>query len=156
MSNLSYSMDATGRLKLNSPFDPTKESRQYREWAHKQLSSCLTPTSPVQDYSSSDTWIFPTLQMGVFNIRHDEHMVSYLLENAAPGSTLTIASPYLNLAANYKKLILSGHGNVDIVTASPKVGHKIYTPLMSIQGQWILRRQRHLQVRSCCVLCRGT
>jgi hypothetical protein len=64
--------------------------------------------------------------MGVFDIRQDEQMTSYLLQHALPHSRICVASPYLNLAKHYKNLILSTKGHIDIVTASPEVRWRLY------------------------------
>lgn len=63
---------------------------------HKQMN--LLKNQPI-----SDTYIFPTIQMGIFNIRNDENIISYLLNHLTTKSKLFISSPYLNFTKNYQK-----------------------------------------------------
>ncbi len=83
-----------------------------------------------------DTYVFPTIQMGVLGIRHDQQTITRLLDTTPKDSRLAITSPYLNLTDEYIDLILQGNGkaNIDIITASPKVFHII--PIVNRLSLW--------------------
>ncbi|XP_011298498.1 CDP-diacylglycerol--glycerol-3-phosphate 3-phosphatidyltransferase, mitochondrial isoform X2 [Fopius arisanus] len=68
----------------------------------------------------SDTWIFPLIQMGTFNIHQDSEVTLNLLKTAPPGSLLRIATSYLNLTSEYREaLIRHCEGTCELLTAHP-------------------------------------
>ncbi|EGG17064.1 phosphatidylglycerophosphate synthase 1 [Cavenderia fasciculata] len=131
-----------GRLHLpnDGRLDPVTQSKDFKEVAEKKLSAILQPDtfylassdglksfsspSDVRASSSSSssrhTWIFPTIQMGPFNIRHDEVCTSYIFNTVPRESLFYITSPYFNLTKNYLQLIMQGRPKLDIITCSPE------------------------------------
>ncbi|XP_043279419.1 CDP-diacylglycerol--glycerol-3-phosphate 3-phosphatidyltransferase, mitochondrial [Venturia canescens] len=59
-----------------------------------------------QEMRDSDTWIFPLVEMGQFDIHHDSKVTLRLLQSAPPGSTLRLATGYFNLTYEYTNAIL--------------------------------------------------
>eukprot|EP01132_Coremiostelium_polycephalum_P001150 gene1150-1457_t len=136
IGSISMQMDQNGQLFLpQDRVDPVTASKEFKKLAEKKLSCLLQPgtfylpesgeralTSPfdVNDKLLKTTWIFPTIQMGPFNIRHDEVVTSNIFENVPESSKFYITSPYFNLTKNYSDLILRGKPSLDIITCSPE------------------------------------
>ncbi|GAM28802.1 hypothetical protein SAMD00019534_119780 [Acytostelium subglobosum LB1] len=135
IGELSLKQDTNGNSVNQGTIDPVTESSQFKLMAEKRLASLLEPNSfytadnfkhslssplDVQSSTSKATWIFPTIQMGPFNIRHDEVCSSYIFANIPSTSKFFVASPYFNLTKNYLQLILSGKPQIDIITCSPE------------------------------------
>ena len=53
-----------------------------------------------------DTWIFPSIQMGPFDVRHDCDVTERLLKAGPQGSRYKFATGYFNLTKEYKDIIL--------------------------------------------------
>ncbi|XP_063980879.1 CDP-diacylglycerol--glycerol-3-phosphate 3-phosphatidyltransferase, mitochondrial [Diachasmimorpha longicaudata] len=76
--------------------------------------------SNVSKRADSDTWIFPLIQMGLFNIRQDSEVTLKLFKSAPPRSLLRIATSYLNLTSEYANaLIRDCKGSCELLTAHP-------------------------------------
>ncbi|XP_011498191.1 PREDICTED: CDP-diacylglycerol--glycerol-3-phosphate 3-phosphatidyltransferase, mitochondrial [Ceratosolen solmsi marchali] len=74
-----------------------------------------------KDMPKTDTWIFPLVQMGQLNIRHDSEIILYLLKNASLGATLRMATGYFNLTSEYRKAILNTcQANCHLLIAHPR------------------------------------
>lgn len=68
-----------------------------------------------------DTWIFPLVQMGQLNIRHDSEITLKILRNAPNGATLRLATGYFNLTAEYREALLHFcRAECHLLTAHPK------------------------------------
>ncbi|GAM24768.1 hypothetical protein SAMD00019534_079430 [Acytostelium subglobosum LB1] len=138
IGDLSMKLDVSGHVRLPTGLlDPVSDSSAFKQHAQQRLSTLLQPNvfHPINDDGSAcsptnsleasaicnnKTWIFPTIQMGLFNIRHDEQCTSYMFESVPPTSKLYITSPYFNLTKNYLRLLLSGKPAMDIITCSPE------------------------------------
>jgi CDP-diacylglycerol--glycerol-3-phosphate 3-phosphatidyltransferase len=153
VSSFSYEVKSDGQLISNSSVDLLKNPTLFKERAREAILPFLDPTASTPMHSG-DTFIFPTIQMGVFSIRQDEEVCSFLLQNALPNSQLFITSPYLNLTENYKNCILRSKANVTILTASPKVPSESLSKFFSLQqsffifktGKRILHCKRHFKI----------
>jgi phosphatidylserine/phosphatidylglycerophosphate/cardiolipin synthase-like enzyme len=82
-------------------------------------------TSPLDTNNQPPTtWISPSIQAGAHNIRQDECVVRYFLQNVPIRGTLFVCSPYLNFTNLYQDLLLNDSSNylstINIVTASPQ------------------------------------
>ncbi|CAG5050165.1 unnamed protein product [Parnassius apollo] len=85
------------------------------KWKQKQI---LKLTSSTED--SSDTWVFPLIQMGEFNVTQDEHATCNILESAPKGSYIRLATGYFNLTENYAKILLKYcKANISLLMAHP-------------------------------------
>ncbi|XP_012258147.2 CDP-diacylglycerol--glycerol-3-phosphate 3-phosphatidyltransferase, mitochondrial [Athalia rosae] len=70
--------------------------------------------------SEADTWIFPLIEMGQLNIKHDSMVTLKLIQSAPAGATLRLATGYFNLIPAYKKaLINNSRANFQLLTAHP-------------------------------------
>ena len=63
--------------------------------------------SRVEDQTEADTWIFPSIQMGPFNIKHDSGLTEKFLLSGAEGSRFKFATGYFNLTNEYKNVMLN-------------------------------------------------
>ena len=70
---------------------------------------------------TSDTWICPLVQMGLYDLRHDQMATRALLEGTDPGSSLSLATGYLNLTDEYVDLLMKSKAMYRVLTASPQV-----------------------------------
>jgi len=138
IGSISLRLNEKGEVYLpNGTVDPVTESKEFKSVAYKKLSTLLQPntfystTSGLKAISSpydindtvkneDITWIFPTIQMGPFNIRQDEVVTSYIFDSVPLHSKFYITSPYFNLTNNYLQLILRGKPKLDIITCSPQ------------------------------------
>ncbi|KAM9981789.1 hypothetical protein ACTFIY_004096 [Dictyostelium cf. discoideum] len=141
IGSLSLHVDRDNMSKLilsSSPgsIDPVTQSNEFKNLAYKKLSTLLKSHSYYPSNSNSSvvdspfdcnninngetTWIFPTIQMGPFNIRQDEVVTSHIFESVPNDSKFFITSPYFNLTENYLNLILTGKPKLDIITCSPQ------------------------------------
>eukprot|EP01133_Synstelium_polycarpum_P000453 gene453-541_t len=132
VGTISMQLNLDGKVILpNGTLDPVTQSDDFKKLAEKKLSALLLPNTfylPADSKRSLSSpfdaprdlsWIFPTIQMGPFSIRHDEVVTSHIFENIPASSKLYITSPYFNLTSNYLELILQGRPKLDIITCSP-------------------------------------
>ncbi|KAM9964537.1 hypothetical protein ACTFIW_004306 [Dictyostelium discoideum] len=139
IGSLSLHVDKDNRNQLllsSGSIDPVTQSNEFKNLAYTKLSTLLKHHSyyPSNSNNSSvdspfdcsninngeTTWIFPTIQMGPFNIRQDEVVTSHIFESVPNDSKFFITSPYFNLTENYLNLILTGKPKLDIITCSPQ------------------------------------
>lgn len=85
------------------------------KWQQLQLSKLSTSGD-----SSLDTWVFPLIQMGEFNITQDEYVTRKLMVSAPKGSHLQLATGYFNLTEQYTRTLLDQcKANVSLLMAHP-------------------------------------
>lgn len=86
----------------------------------------MDPSSSVSEASrllkTRDTWVFPTIQLGHANVRHDEQFTQFVLSHQPTGSPYVtyLTSPYFNLAAPYEQALRESNKPVRLIVASPK------------------------------------
>ncbi|XP_001605516.1 CDP-diacylglycerol--glycerol-3-phosphate 3-phosphatidyltransferase, mitochondrial [Nasonia vitripennis] len=69
----------------------------------------------------TDTWVFPLVQMGQLNIRHDSEITRRILERAPTGATLRLATGYFNLTTEFRTAILNScRADCHLLTAHPE------------------------------------
>ncbi|XP_013199585.1 CDP-diacylglycerol--glycerol-3-phosphate 3-phosphatidyltransferase, mitochondrial isoform X2 [Amyelois transitella] len=72
------------------------------------------------DKDRADTWVFPLIQMGEFNITQDEQVTTKLLSSAPPNSTFRLATGYFNLTEQYANTLLKDcKSNISLLMAHP-------------------------------------
>ncbi|XP_015115699.1 CDP-diacylglycerol--glycerol-3-phosphate 3-phosphatidyltransferase, mitochondrial [Diachasma alloeum] len=103
---------------------PLKGSVQtFNKTVHEKimsLSATAIEECSASKSADSDTWVFPLIQMGLFNIRQDSEVTLRLFKTAPPGSLLRIATSYLNLTSEYTDaLIRDCEGTCELLTAHP-------------------------------------
>lgn len=127
----SYTLDDMGKLQPRSAhLDPVTESELFCTELSDSVKD-LTAPSRTDAVEGSDTWVFPTVQMGPLGIRQDEAALLWLLTQLPSGSDMHLSSPYSNLTPEYEDAILEAARDkyVHVLTASPKV--PILTSLLS-------------------------
>ncbi|KAN0022834.1 hypothetical protein ACTFIU_005575 [Dictyostelium citrinum] len=144
IGSLSLHVDKNNKNQLllsSGSINPVTQSNEFKNLAYTKLSTLLKshtyyPSNDGSNGKSIDspfdcknnnnnneeetTWIFPTIQMGPFNIRQDEVVTSHIFESVPSDSKFFITSPYFNLTENYLNLILTGKPKLDIITCSPQ------------------------------------
>ncbi|CAK1596307.1 unnamed protein product [Parnassius mnemosyne] len=84
------------------------------KWKQNQILKLSSTEDP------SDTWVFPLIQMGEFNITQDEQATCNFLESAPKGSYIRLATGYFNLTENYAKTLLKHcKANISLLMAHP-------------------------------------
>lgn len=69
-----------------------------------------------------DTWVFPLIQMGEYEIRQDERVTQGLLGSAPPDSLIRLATGYFNLTGEYADTLLKDcKANISLLMAHPNV-----------------------------------
>ncbi|CAG4983158.1 unnamed protein product [Colias eurytheme] len=88
-----------------------------KKWKEQQDTKL---TSPQEIRNQSDTWIFPLIQMGEFNINQDEEATCNIMEAVPEGSHLRLATGYFNLTEKYAKTLLKDcKANISLLMAHP-------------------------------------
>ncbi|XP_052740307.1 CDP-diacylglycerol--glycerol-3-phosphate 3-phosphatidyltransferase, mitochondrial isoform X2 [Bicyclus anynana] len=73
-----------------------------------------------QSSEKNDTWVFPLLQMGEFNITQDEQATCRILSSVPRGSYFRLATGYFNLTENYAKILLKDcKASISLLMAHP-------------------------------------
>ena len=68
----------------------------------------------------ADTWIFPSIQMGPFDITHDSDLTKKFLQSGAEGSKFKVATGYFNPTNEYKNVMVnSSKASYDVLCAHP-------------------------------------
>lgn len=70
-------------------------SSLYAETAHRLLDETKRPDG------RTDTWIFPLVEMGQFDVHHDSRVTHRLFADAPQGSRMNLATGYFNLTDSY-------------------------------------------------------
>ncbi|XP_062382073.1 CDP-diacylglycerol--glycerol-3-phosphate 3-phosphatidyltransferase, mitochondrial [Sardina pilchardus] len=70
---------------------------------------------------STDTWVFPLVQMKPLGIHLDEQVTRRLLTEAGGDSTVYLTSGYFNLTRAYMRLVLGAGADYRILMAAPEV-----------------------------------
>ncbi|XP_047994863.1 CDP-diacylglycerol--glycerol-3-phosphate 3-phosphatidyltransferase, mitochondrial isoform X1 [Leguminivora glycinivorella] len=87
-----------------------------QRWKEKQDPSALSSVSDP----NKDTWVFPLIQMGEFDIRQDERVTQGLLGSAPPDSLIRLATGYFNLTGEYADTLLKDcRANISLLMAHP-------------------------------------
>lgn len=93
------------------PISQTTESTQIENSEVKELGS---------KSRKLDTWIYPTVQMGLFGIRQDEVVTEMLMKFFPKGSINYFTSGYFNVTDEYCDLILKNEADYKIILAAPE------------------------------------
>ncbi|XP_041978643.1 CDP-diacylglycerol--glycerol-3-phosphate 3-phosphatidyltransferase, mitochondrial isoform X2 [Aricia agestis] len=76
--------------------------------------------SVLDSKNETNTWIFPLLQMGDFNITQDEDTTCNILTSGLKGSYFRLATGYFNLTEKYEKVLLKDcKANISLLMAHP-------------------------------------
>ncbi|CAH0750773.1 unnamed protein product [Diatraea saccharalis] len=87
-------------------------------WKKIQDNRLTTITASGTD--EYDTWLFPLLQMGEFNITQDEQATRGILGSAPKGSYIRLATGYFNLTEQYASTLLKEcKANISLLMAHP-------------------------------------
>lgn len=73
-----------------------------------------------------DTVVFPLIQMGQYNIKHDERVTQKILADVKLNEHVYLASGYFNLPQVYSEAIINSSGLYNILASSPQVRNIIY------------------------------
>ncbi|KAG6454485.1 LOW QUALITY PROTEIN: CDP-diacylglycerol--glycerol-3-phosphate 3-phosphatidyltransferase, mitochondrial [Manduca sexta] len=117
-----YSKECLGNDIIDVKYDKTQMIQELNKnvlscvekWKHTQTQKCLNNSS------EEDTWIFPLIQMGEFNITQDEEVTRKLLQTASKGSYIQLATGYFNLTNRYADTLLKEcKANISLLMAHP-------------------------------------
>ncbi|KAJ8667440.1 hypothetical protein QAD02_009103 [Eretmocerus hayati] len=128
VSEFSFQLNSDGTDYWNeNSFHPVESSNDVfvSEASDKVRSLFLKEINKRSDLHKQDlkedTWVFPLVQMGQLNIRHDSQITLQLLKTAQAGSVLRLATGYFNLTTNYKEAIIdSCRAECHLLTAHPE------------------------------------
>ncbi|KJH53423.1 phospholipase D domain protein [Dictyocaulus viviparus] len=122
----SFMLNIDGSIELNPccyvhPFEGSfaDYSTLMRSRINNVISSLTT--EQLSSEPSSDTVLYPLLQMGLFGFYEEYEMLKKLLSSQANGLSITMASGYFNCIKEYEELMFTkGQYAMNIVTAAPK------------------------------------
>ncbi|KAF9246245.1 hypothetical protein BU15DRAFT_40407 [Melanogaster broomeanus] len=134
ISGLSYNvfsslgMDAPIIQWPDSTIDPWKiQSKVEQALSQLQAYHILSSSNSVTDTTGDDTFLFPVIQGGQFNVREEERTLSMLFDHLAAQECRNESTPVMNLTSGYfglykpyQDLILRSSVRCDIIAASPK------------------------------------
>ncbi|ETN76248.1 hypothetical protein NECAME_11815 [Necator americanus] len=96
----------------------------YRNLLRSKVSSVIASLQAKQissSQSSSDTLLYPLVQMGLFGYNEEYELLKQIFCSKDNTVSLTMASGYFNCIKEYEQLIFSeGKYSMDIITAAPK------------------------------------
>ncbi|GAB6025917.1 CDP-diacylglycerol--glycerol-3-phosphate 3-phosphatidyltransferase [Chamberlinius hualienensis] len=76
---------------------------------------------PQNSSADADSWVYPLVQMGPYNITHDETATNSLFRSAPLSSRILLATGYFNLTPQYEDVICNqSKAEFNILTASPR------------------------------------
>ncbi|EYB82279.1 hypothetical protein Y032_0363g3535 [Ancylostoma ceylanicum] len=121
---------------------------EYRDLLRSRIAKVIDTLQTQQasaQRSSSDTLLYPLVQMGLFGYHEEYELLKRLLSSKDNTTSITMASGYFNCIKEYEQLIFSeGKYSMDIVTAAPKAngffgaaGPSGYVPSMY---SWVCER----------------
>eukprot|EP00761_Pharyngomonas_kirbyi_P003323 gb/GECH01003327.1/.p1 GENE.gb/GECH01003327.1/~~gb/GECH01003327.1/.p1 ORF type:complete len:501 (+),score=66.24 gb/GECH01003327.1/:1-1503(+) len=127
LGTLCYHLEPHKDITLQPPpFDPV-HNPDFSDFARCTILSAIQdttyplPSQPEEEQSlKNDTWVFPSIQMGPFNLSQDEEITSFILEQHDTAITLT--SGYFNITPTYENILRSPPSpqSLRVITASPK------------------------------------
>ncbi|KAL4704209.1 hypothetical protein ACJJTC_011835 [Scirpophaga incertulas] len=86
---------------------------QQKKMTNNKNANCI-------EFAEADTWIFPLIQMGEFNITQDEQATHGILTSAPKGSYIRLATGYFNLTDKYANTLLKDcKANISLLMAHP-------------------------------------
>ncbi|CAL1527046.1 unnamed protein product [Lymnaea stagnalis] len=143
--SFSFSLSPDNSLYLSPnwnihPYKGSDGGLQFKQAARKKIHACLhlgekngnentnsrrKVDRPDDKFShgkgSTDTVVYPLVQMGSFNVTHDEQAMLGLLRSSKPQDHILLASGYFNLTEHYMSVILDQSlGKFSILMASPQ------------------------------------
>jgi len=81
----------------------------------------IDPNTMMSDNASHDTWIFPSVQMGPFGVKHDSELTTNIFRSGLPGSSFMLGSGYFNPSQEYLSDILHrSKSTFNILMAHPE------------------------------------
>lgn len=108
-------------IKVFKDFAEETVSKLNKFWKESQQTSSIS-----ENNGDIDTWLFPMIQMGPFNIRDDEKVMEKLLAKSELSDRVLLASGYFNLTSRYVNYVVNdAEAEFDILTASPEVSECI-------------------------------
>ncbi|XP_046433803.1 CDP-diacylglycerol--glycerol-3-phosphate 3-phosphatidyltransferase, mitochondrial [Neodiprion fabricii] len=130
VSEFSFKLESNGTTTFKSeenihPYKGRRKNftdaaaRNIKSLFHEEMEkrSEITKHDGISEY---DTWIFPLIEMGQLNIRHDSEVTLRLLQTAQSGATLKLATGYFNLIPMYRKALLNDcKATCHLLTAHP-------------------------------------
>lgn len=73
------------------------------------------------ELSASDTWLYPSLQLGCVDFHQDRRLLDALVGAFEPNSHTTLTSPYLNIMPDFQRRLLADRTqSLSLLTASPR------------------------------------
>eukprot|EP00042_Codosiga_hollandica_P051548 m.634636 g.634636 ORF g.634636 m.634636 type:complete len:487 (+) comp58303_c0_seq7:2-1462(+) len=122
ISACSMQLHADASIRPRPGCDPLGDYGQFIEAMRGKMKPILdeiSAGSQPANIASSDTHLFPLVQMGLFGIRQDEAATTDFLQNIPEYSSLRIASGYFNLTNEYMNALIASQGSCLVIAASP-------------------------------------
>ncbi|KAL9647417.1 hypothetical protein ABK040_006780 [Willaertia magna] len=128
IGNISYQLLKDGNLKLKDFIpDPIlqplafkiKSEDLIKNYFYNKRNWLFNFNNNLNDNLNNNTWIFPTIQMGQLNVRHEQFIISGIINSSI--NKLDITSAYFNFTNNYLNNVLKTPcSDISILTANPK------------------------------------
>ncbi|XP_034249021.1 CDP-diacylglycerol--glycerol-3-phosphate 3-phosphatidyltransferase, mitochondrial [Thrips palmi] len=133
----SFQLLPNGSTELHSAWPPdchpyNGDKNKFIDNAQRQIEKIIKPTtieSKNIPKNTSDTWVYPLVQMGQLKIHQDSEVTLDLLQRSPPGSQIHLATGYFNLPKQYMDIILNkSEATYHILTAHPTANGFLNAP----------------------------
>ncbi|KAJ8318716.1 hypothetical protein KUTeg_003807, partial [Tegillarca granosa] len=130
VSSFSFTLDSNNEVNISdtSSIHPYKDkscvgSENKTQQREINLNHCDNHSEDFEDSRGDiDTWIYPLIQMGPFDISDDEVITKQIFELTDKNDKIYLASGYFNLTNDYMDTIVKkSTAEYDVLLASPEV-----------------------------------
>nr|XP_039273700.1 CDP-diacylglycerol--glycerol-3-phosphate 3-phosphatidyltransferase, mitochondrial-like [Styela clava] len=116
ISNAALSLLGFGKSIIEKNYDSSQIS------THEMTQNFISQTTSDKQNTNCkfDTWVYPTIQMGLFGIRQDEVVTETLMKTFPKGSTVSFTTGYFNVTDKYCYEVVNNAANYNILLSSPE------------------------------------
>lgn len=123
--------------------------QSFRSFAHEKIvkvcdfwKSYTSTNHCDMNSATCDTWLFPLLQMGRFDIHDDESVTEKLFQQSDSYDRILLASGYFNLTSRYMNVVLKeSKAEFEILTAAPEVCKLLIETFVSLSEAQKIRHE---------------
>ena len=119
IGSLSYSFQSSGEL-APPRVDPVEQTAHFKQVMKLSIGAPTGPGMPNEwRDESKDTVVYPTVQFGPAEIRHDEACTLEVLSSMPKDSTLMLSTGYFNCTSRYERVIVGSGSTAEVWVAAP-------------------------------------
>ena len=116
-----HSSESDSYTKQTDSHSYTRSSDSQTDTHSNTHSNTAQTDTRSESDSKADTFVYPLIQMGPYDIHQDEEVTIRLLSMSNEQDRLYLASGYFNLPHQYSSAIMKSKGRCSVLAASPQV-----------------------------------